>query len=166
MKNKFSILVPLFLLVFFATIFVAFMIINNVTNLPGWGDRFALGQLLVEFFLIPVTILGFAVTVTEFRKSQQTAELDVNWMLNGGQLTKIVNNLEYPESGNFLTPQIVLTNSGNTPSIHYQINFEFPVEYGRAQMKLNHWKNTTTHIKKFIFSSAEQFIIFPSHLTV
>ena len=51
-------------------IFLLLILISNYLKLETTGDIFSLGELLVEIFLIPIGVIGFILTVSEIRKSQ------------------------------------------------------------------------------------------------
>jgi hypothetical protein len=56
----------------------------------------------------------------------------------------------------------VLANTGEAPSIHYQVNLEFPVTFGHIAMSNKQWRNATQRMNLFYFGSTSEFISFPT----
>lgn len=108
MKNnivKFSITISLII------VLLLIFIISLSSAIFSIGDMFTFGQLLVEIVLIPIFIIGFAFTIVEFRKSQETADLDIYWETNSGQETKQTTILiPTGGSGGLLTDPIAVRN--------------------------------------------------------
>lgn len=126
-----------------------------------WGDIFSLGQFLADLCLVPFAILAFYLTLQELRKHQEKAKLDIKWDVE----TKLSESItcDRPLSANHHSPSIALINTGNTPSVHYQITFEIPVKIGRTKMVDHHWKGDRQgEFQKFIFTSESHLVSFPN----
>lgn len=117
---------------------------------------------MVEICLVPVAITGFIVTITELRKAQQIASLDIYWGTDEKEYSHTLT-ADRPASKNYVSNSIVLVNKGNAPSIHYQITLEYLLSYGKARMQKSEWEYTTNQLHKYVFSSAAQFIAFPKN---
>jgi hypothetical protein len=158
-KNPYLVAVVISMLFYIISVIILIIMVKLMA-VYQWGDIFSLGQLVVDFCLVPIAIIGFVVTITELRKTQQRAALDIFWMTSGDELSKSYT-FEYPKTANFITYPIVLINKGNSPSIHYQINLECSLSYGRPKMRSADWKHARHQIHKFIFRSEMQYISFP-----
>lgn len=127
----------------------------------SWGDIFSLGQFLADICVMPFAILAIYLTLQELRKLQEHAELNIGWETPEGVSKEFSENR--PLSANFYSPSIVLSNIGTTPSIHYQITLEVPIETGRTKMVDHNWKGDRQgNYQKFIFTSASNFVSFPN----
>ena len=162
MRKNPLILSAIISLIFYGVFFTALKIIASSTETNTWNDFFTLGQFLVEICLVPVAITGFIVTITELRKAQQIASLELFWKIGENKYSHTLT-IDRPATKNYVSNPIVLLNKGNAPSIHYQITLEYPLLYGRARMENDEWKHATHQIHKHIFNSAAQFIAFPDN---
>jgi hypothetical protein len=130
-------------------------------NDSSWGDLFSLGQLLVDLCLIPFAIAAFYYTLHEIRRSQEKADLYLEWdEMNSLEYTQEIKRAEVVT---YQTKNISLKNSGNTPATIYQVTLEIPQEYGKAQMINHTWKGTAqAAFEKFTFTGDPHSASFPN----
>ena len=88
------------------------------------GDIFSLGQLSVELILIPTVIIGFVVTIIQFRETQETAIPRLYWEVNNGSFVESIDLVLPPGNGRARTPRIVIRNEGKAITTWYLIKFE------------------------------------------
>jgi hypothetical protein len=131
------------------------------------GDFLALSQLVVDLFMVPITVIGFIIVISEFRKSQATYRLDLSF----DTMTK-EETLSKPAQWNKASSIVFcLHNTGSAVAIWYSINIELPnflhvsnVDDLSAQS--GHWlrvdKNSEP-VTMFSFSSGGQNAVHPNH---
>jgi hypothetical protein len=155
-----SLLKPILLSIAAAYILIAVLafLIFMFFRLDQPGDISTLIQTLTELALVPIAIIGFFVTISDLRKSQQLASLDLNWSHEDCLYKSYVT--ARPVSSNFVTRSLVLTNAGTSPSIHYRITLIFPISLGEISLSAR-WRNEKRLPQIFIFGSSEEYISFP-----
>jgi len=103
------------------------------------GDLFSLGQLFLEFTLIPIAVLGFWYAVQEFRKSQRRPHLFLAWdddTIDGQEKSTTYvpgQTGEGEKKYSRISRSIALHNDGKNVAIWYSINLSFPTELFRRR---------------------------------
>ncbi|MCK4789698.1 MAG: hypothetical protein KAV87_38515 [Desulfobacteraceae bacterium] len=104
-----------------------------VSKLPQNIDLIALGQLLVEFFLLPPAIVGFILVMLEFVKSQSKPKLDLMWEYPRGEYKHEIEidvhtfEMGHPEYGS-RTVSLALLNNGEAVTQWFSVEFSLPLE--------------------------------------
>lgn len=88
------------------------------------SDTFSLGQLSVELILIPTVIVGFVVTIIQFRASQETATPRLYWEVHNGSFVESIDLVLPPGNGRARTPRLAIRNEGKAITTWYLIQFE------------------------------------------
>ncbi len=159
-RNFLLLLLGMYLVIFFILLWTSPFLLGS----SQWGDLFSLGQLLADLCLMPFVILAFYVTLAELKKTQEFASLDIHWQLETDLAKEY--SISRPQSINYPSLLITLTNHGTTPSVFYQITLEIPKEYGRSKMAMHHWTGSSAgDFQKFVFNSASHHVSFPDSPT-
>src|SRR5262245_16325206 len=85
---------------------------------------FSLVQLIINIVLLPVIIIGFDITMREFRKSQDTPDLDLMWEVSPGKLEKSIN-IDYVTLPH-QHARLVVVNNGKAVAVWYVAYFDLP----------------------------------------
>jgi hypothetical protein len=92
------------------------------------GDIFTLAQLSVELILIPTVIIGFIVTIIQFRASQELAKPQLYWKTKIGNFVKSIDLTVPRGTGIVQTPRLVIRNEGKAVTTWYLVRFDIPKE--------------------------------------
>ncbi len=152
---------------FYGTIIFILAVISGIAykyfpaQISNWSSVASIGQFLIEFFLVPFAIIAFLTSLVDLRKSMQYCELDVHWDNENG-LAKSYN-AELVKSKKYTTNSIILTNTGNNPSLYYQVVIDVPKEnIWPFKITGGSWNgHKYNEYERFIYRGSELNISFP-----
>lgn len=93
----------------------------------------AIGQLFADWILLPTVIVGFWLTIREFRQSQITPKLEIFWNADAGVI--LADDLFILQANDnddmYYTLRLHIHNIGELVTIWYRIAIDIPVEIFR-----------------------------------
>jgi hypothetical protein len=113
----------------------------------GVADVLSLGQLIVEFLLLPAAMIGLLIAVEEFRSSGALPKLDLWWMFGRDKYEKtyainiIPEMIGHPEEWP-ATASLAVINTGNSVAEWFVVEFKIPFELSSPEEiegKSEHW---------------------------
>jgi len=110
--------------------FLAFVVVREISNRIMGGDidrGLALGQLCFDALILPTAAIGFYLAIREFRGSQSSPQLILQWEVDDGARTDALSLTDYGLQGHDFG-RIVLHNQGSAVGIWYLVRISLPSE--------------------------------------